>query len=288
MKNSKKAISIRNLSYTFSDRTEALKNVSLDIMKGENVALVGANGAGKSTLLAHLNGIIKKQRGNIEIMGNCLTEKKLVEIRKRLGLVFQDPEDQLFMATVFDDIAFGPINMGVSRTEVGRRVRSALKKVGLENYEERCPHHLSFGEKKRIGVATALSMMPDILLLDEPTSNLDPLAKRNMIDMLKKIRGTKIIASHDIEMLLDICDRAVVLDRGEIVANGKAEDILCDVDLLRKHGLDAPTVVKIFGKDGIKIIKKQVSADGLKDLKLVSARRYAKNGDGIINKEDAN
>jgi len=143
-------------------------------------------------------------------------------------------------------------------------VRSALKKVGLENYEMRCPHHLSFGEKKRIGVATALSMRPDILLLDEPTSNLDPLAKRKMIDMLKKIKGTKIIASHDIEMLLEICNRVVVLDRGEIVANGKAEDILCYVDLLRKHGLDAPTVVKIFGKDWINIVNNKVSTDGLR------------------------
>ena len=159
------------------------------------------------------------------------------------------------MAKVFDDVAFGPINMGLRREEVRKRVRTALKKVGLGGYEERCPHHLSFGEKKRIGVATVLSMRPNILLLDEPTSNLDPFAKRSTIEMLRKLPGTMIIASHDIEMLLELCNTVMVLDRGKIVAKGKVGTILTDVSLLRRHGLDAPLIVRMFGKKALDMIR---------------------------------
>ena len=214
MKEVKNAIVVKDLSYSYSDGTNALRNVSFTIVKGDRIALVGANGAGKSTLLSHLNGIIELKKGSIEIMGIQLERRNLREIRKRIGIVFQDPEDQLFMAKVFDDVAFGPINMDLKKREVRNRVRTALKKVDMAGFEERCPHHLSFGEKKRVGVATVLSMRPDILLLDEPTSNLDPCAKRSTIDMLKKLPGTMIIASHDIEMLIELCDRAMVLDRG--------------------------------------------------------------------------
>ena len=255
MKEVKNAIVVKDLSYSYSDGTNALRNVSFTIVKGDRIALVGANGAGKSTLLSHLNGIIELKKGSIEIMGIQLERRNLREIRKRISIVFQDPEDQLFMAKVFDDVAFGPINMDLKKREVRNRVRTALKKVDMAGFEERCPHHLSFGEKKRVGVATVLSMRPDILLLDEPTSNLDPCAKRSTIDMLKKLPGTMIIASHDIEMLIELCDRAMVLDRGKIVAAGKVETVLADTGLLRKHGLDAPLIIRMLGKKGLDMIR---------------------------------
>ncbi len=250
-----KAISVRKLNYTYPDGTSALKNVSFDIFVGESVGLVGPNGAGKSTLLLHLNGIIKNQSGHINIAGMALNKKNIREVRHKVGMVFQDPEDQLFMSTVFDDVAFGPINMGFTEEHVHERVKLALKKVSLEGYEDRCPHHLSMGEKKKVSIATVLSMRPEILLIDEPTANLDPRARRKMIDMLANFRSTKIIASHDIEMLLEICDRCILLDHSTIAANGKVEDILTNANLLREHGLDVPTVVKLFGNNALEIIR---------------------------------
>ncbi len=258
MKNNRKAVVVKNLSYTYPDGINALNRVSFEILSGESMALVGSNGAGKSTLLLHLNRIIKNQRGSIEIGGKVLNKKNAKEIRKKVGLVFQDPENQLFMSTVFDDIAFGPINMGLSEKEVHKRVKSALRKISLDGYEDRCPHHLSFGEKKKISMATVLSIEPDILLLDEPTANLDPYARRKMIDMLVNLRSTKIIASHDIEMLLEVCDRCILLDHGRIAAIGKVEDILTNTALLRDHGLDVPTVVRLFGSDALDIVRNKL------------------------------
>ncbi len=255
MKTSTESITIKNLSYTYPDGTNALSGISLKIHNGENVALVGPNGAGKSTLLSHLNGIIANENGHIKISGQVLNKKNLNQIRKIVGLVFQDPEDQLFMSTVFDDVAFGPINMGLSENQIHKRVKLALKKVGLAGYEERCPHHLSVGEKKKVSIATVLSMRPKIILLDEPSSNLDPSARRKMIKMLMSLRTTKLIASHDIEMLLEICDRTILLDNGRIIADGKTEDILTNSELLDKHGLEVPTVVRLFGKKALKIIR---------------------------------
>jgi cobalt/nickel transport system ATP-binding protein len=208
-------IIVKNLSYVYPDGTPALKDVCFEITKGENVALVGQNGAGKSTLLLHLNGVIENNNGRITIAGKQLDKKNVPDIRKKVGVVFQDPDDQLFMSTVFDDVAFGPINMGFSEETVKERVKKSLQKVGLSGFEERCPHHLSFGEKKRISVATVLSMTPAILLLDEPTSNLDPGGRRNIIETLKTLDSTKIIASHDIESLLEICDKAILMDKGK-------------------------------------------------------------------------
>lgn len=255
MKNNGKPMVVRNLSYRYSDGTSALEDVSFEVSNGDSVALVGPNGAGKSTLLLHLNGILSKQTGSIEILGMPLEKKNVGSIRKRVGLVFQDPEDQLFMSTVFDDIAFGPINMGIPEKQVRERVRWALTEVGLNGYEDRCPHHLSVGEKKKVSVATVLSMGPDIILLDEPTSNLDPLARRRMIEMLKGLRATKLIASHDIEMLLGICDRTILLDNGRVVADGKTADVLTDPELLREHGLEVPMLVKLFGSDALDVIR---------------------------------
>lgn len=257
-------IIVKNLSYAYPDGTPALNDVCFEITKGENVALVGQNGAGKSTLLLHLNGVIENNNGCITIAGKQLEKKNISDIRKKVGVVFQDPDDQLFMSTVFDDVAFGPINMGFSEETVKERVKKSLQKVGLSGFEERCPHHLSFGEKKRISVATVLSMTPDILLLDEPTSNLDPGGRRNIIETLKTLDSTKIIASHDIESLLEICDKAILMDKGRVVATGRSEEILTDIELLNSHGLEAPSIVKMLGDDVIPLLRDNFDSSQIK------------------------
>jgi cobalt/nickel transport system ATP-binding protein len=231
-----KVIEIKDLSFNYPDGHQGLKSVDLNISAGENVAVIGANGAGKSTLLLHLNGIL---RGNstVRICGLDVEEKSLKEIRKRVGLVFQDAEDQLFSLNVFDDVAFGPINMGYSESEVKQRVTQALDWVGMAGYEQRSPHHLSVGEKKRIAIATVLSLNPEILVIDEPTSNLDPRSKWSLIELLQQLPMTKIIATHDLELVKALCDRVLVMDEGRIVADGNKGDILDDVALLKAHGL---------------------------------------------------
>jgi cobalt/nickel transport system ATP-binding protein len=231
-----KVIEIKNLSFNYPDGHQGLENVDLNIHHAENVAVIGPNGAGKSTLLLHLNGIL---RGNskVKICDLAVEEKNLKEIRKKVGLIFQDPEDQLFSLNVFDDIAFGPINMGYSELEVKQRVAQALEWVGMAGYEQRSPHHLSIGEKKRIAIATVLSLNPEILVIDEPTSNLDPRSKWSLIELLKQLPMTKIIATHDLELVRALCGRTVVMDEGKIVADGNTEDVLDDITLLKAHGL---------------------------------------------------
>ncbi len=231
-----KVIEAKNLFFTYPDGNQGLRGVDLTVYAGENVALVGPNGAGKSTLLLHFNGVF---RGNseVKICGMLVQEKNLKEIRRRVGLVFQDPEDQLFSLTVFDDVAFGPINMGYSEAEVRLRVAQALEWVGLSGYEQRSPHHLSVGEKKRVAIATVLSLSPEILVIDEPTSNLDPRSKWSLIEVLKQLQMTKIIATHDLELVKALCQRTVVMDEGKIVADGRTEAILSDLLLLKTHGL---------------------------------------------------
>ncbi|MBM4446883.1 MAG: ABC transporter ATP-binding protein [Chloroflexi bacterium] len=234
-----KVIEIKNLSFNYPDGHKGLKNVDFVVCPGENVAVIGPNGAGKSTLLLHLNGIL---RGNssVKICGLAMEDNNLKEIRKRVGLVFQDPEDQLFSLSVFDDVAFGPINMDYSEAEVGQRVIRALEWVGMCGYEQRSPHHLSFGEKKRIAIATVLSLDPEVLVIDEPTSNLDPRSKWSLIALLKQLPMTKIIATHDLELVSALCHRTMVMDEGKVVADGDTEAILGDIPLLKGHGL-APT-----------------------------------------------
>jgi len=231
-----KAVEIEKLSFFYPDGHQGLKNINLVVYPGENLALIGPNGAGKSTLLLHLNGIL---RGNsmIKVFGLPVEERNLNEIRRKVGLVFQDPEDQLFSLTVFDDVAFGPINMGYSELEVKQRVAQALKWVGMDGYEQRSPHHLSVGEKKRIAIATVLSLSPELLVLDEPTSNLDPRSKWSLIQLLRQLPMTKIVAAHDLELVGALCQRTMVLDKGEIVADGSTKRILNDISLLRAHGL---------------------------------------------------
>jgi len=235
----KEAVKIEKLEYIYPDGTKALNGIDLDIFNGETVGLIGPNGAGKSTLLLHLNGILRGS-GHVKIKGLEIIDKNLDTIRTKVGLVFQDPEDQLFMPTVFDDVAFGPINMGLGKEKVKGVVKEALLEVDVADLVNRISHHLSFGEKKRVSIATILSMGPEIMALDEPTSNLDPKARYDLMLLLKGIGKTKIIASHDLDMILDICDRVVMLDKGTIVANGDAKKILSNVSLLEKHSLLPP------------------------------------------------
>ena len=231
-----KIIEIKDLCYTYPDGQQGLEFINLVVEPGEVVALIGPNGAGKSTLLLHLNGIL---RGHSEIFicGLRVEDKNIREIRKRVGMVFQDPEDQLFSLNVFEDVAFGPVNMGFCQVEVKRRVKEALSRIGMSGYEKRSSHHLSIGEKKRIAIATVLSLDPDILALDEPTGSLDPGAKWSLIQLLKELCVTKIIATHDLDLVKSLCNRAVLLDKGRIIADGPMEDILKDSALLGDHGL---------------------------------------------------
>lgn len=231
-----KIIEIKNLSFTYPDGHRGLAGVDLDISSGENVAVIGPNGAGKSTLLLHVNGILRSN-GSVKICGLKMDEKNLKDIRRKVGLIFQDPEDQLFSLNVFDDVAFGPINMGLSENEVKQNVSRALGWVGMVGYEQRSPHHLSIGEKKRIAIATVLSVNPEILVIDEPTSNLDPRSKWSLVRLLNQLPITKVIATHDLELVRTLCQRTVVMDEGKIVADGTTESILADVQLLRAHGL---------------------------------------------------
>ena len=229
-------IKIENLSFSYPDGQQALTEVSLTVYRGETIALIGPNGAGKSTLFLHLNGILRSN-GRVEVFGGPISDNNLREVRRKVGLVFQNPDDQLFSPTVFDDVAFGPINLGYAAEEVHRSVTRALRWVGMEGYEKRSPHHLSLGEKKRIAIATVLSMNPEILVIDEPTSNLDPRSKWNLIALLKKLPMTRIIASHDLELVRTLCQRVIILDRGQVVAEGSTEQILTDIQLLKNHGL---------------------------------------------------
>jgi len=236
----KEVIKIDHLSYRYPDGQQALHDISLVVNNGETVGLIGPNGAGKSTLLLHLNGILQSD-GVVKILGMPVEKKNLKIIRSKVGLVFQDPNDQLFSPTVFDDIAFGPINMKLQEGEVHQRVDQALSWVDMADYKTRSPHHLSTGEKKRIAIATVLSMSPEIMVLDEPTSNLDPRSKWSLIELLRKLPMTKIIAAHDPQILKALCQRIIILDKGSIVADGHTEDILSDVSLLEAHGL-APLI----------------------------------------------
>jgi energy-coupling factor transporter ATP-binding protein EcfA2 len=229
----KEAIKINNLEYTYPDGTRALEGINLNIFEGESVGLLGPNGAGKSTLLLHLNGILK-QKGKVEVFGLNLDNGNLDKIRSKVGFVFQDPENQLFMPTVFDDVAFGPINMKKTLEEIKASVNEALREVDMLDSITRISHHLSFGEKKRVSIATVLSMKPEILL------NLDPAARRHLIDLLKRLPVTKIIAGHDLELILELCSRVVVLDKGRIVADGKTEEILSNSSLMQSHSLEVP------------------------------------------------
>lgn len=237
------AVNVDNLSYSYPDGKKALTDLSLTIYKNDTMGLIGPNGAGKSTLIHHLNGILTGS-GKIEIFSIEINKKNLKEIRKKVGIVFQNPDEQLFMSNVFDDIAFGPLNYGLSDEEVKKRVEKVMNIMRLEGYEKRFPHHLSTGEKKRAAIGTVLAMEPEIIILDEPTSNLDPKGRRELISLLKTIKNTKIIATHDMEMVLELCTSATLLNNGKIVSYGNTMDIMSDETLLTGNDLEMPLTLK--------------------------------------------
>lgn len=234
------SIEIRDLSYQYPDHTQALLHIDLKIEKGESVAIIGKNGAGKSTLLLHLNGSLVPATGEVLIGEHRVCRKSLNLIRQRVGVVFQDPDDQLFMPTVYDDVAFGPLNLGLSNEEIKNRVEQALNIVGLLGLKDRPPYHLSGGEKKRIAIASVLSMRPEILVLDEPVANLDPGGRRDLINLLNQLEQTKVIATHDLDMALDICRRTVIIHEGQIIADGDTEQYMRDEKILRNCSLELP------------------------------------------------
>ena len=233
------SIEIENLSFKYPDGHQALRDVCLHIEPCEKVALVGPNGAGKSTLILHLNGILTGE-GDIRSAGLEVKKENLERIRARIGLVFQSPEDQLFSPTVFDDVAFGPMYQGLPEDEVQARVFEALEVVGMGEYGARVSHHLSLGEKKRIAIATVLSMTPEVLVLDEPTSGLDPRARRALINLLRELDLTMLVSSHDMLMVRELFPRVVIMDEGQIVADGQTRELLDDTALLEAHGLEMP------------------------------------------------
>lgn len=231
------AIRIERLSYRYPDGLLALKEISLEIPPGQKVALVGPNGAGKSTLLLHLNGVLTGQ-GRVSICGLEVSKPNLKRIRTQVGLVFQSPDDQLFSSTVYEDVAYGPVYQGLPAAEIENRVEQALAAVNMGAYRQRVPYHLSIGEKKRIAIATVLSMQPSILALDEPTSGLDPRARRELIQLLQQLPQTVLASTHDLDFVRKFAARTVIIDQGRIIADGETGAILEKRQLLRQHGLD--------------------------------------------------
>lgn len=226
--------------FAYPDGHEALRGVSFRLTHGEHVALAGANGAGKSTLLMHTNGLLMPSKGSIDVGGIKLSERSLSTIRQRVGFVFQDADNQLFMPTAEEDVAFGPSLMPLSASEVSSRVDKALQAVGCEHLRHREPHTLSGGEKRRIAIATVLAMTPSILVLDEPTTGLDPKARRELINLLRDFSHTILIATHDLELIAELCPRTLILNQGAIVADSSTEEVFSDLALLEKCGLEQP------------------------------------------------
>jgi cobalt transport protein ATP-binding subunit len=233
-------LELNNLCYTYPDGTEALRGISLHIGEGEKVALVGPNGAGKSTLLLHLNGVLRCSSGAVQVCGRPIVDETIRQVRAQVGMVFQDPDDQLFSPTVFDDVAFGPLHMGLDEQDVRGRVSLALDQVGMAGFERRMPHHMSLGQRKRVAIATVLSMTPSVLALDEPSAGLDPRARRSLIELLRALPQAMIVSTHDMRMVAEVFPRTVVLDKGQVAFDGPSEAILGDGELLERYGLERP------------------------------------------------
>jgi cobalt/nickel transport system ATP-binding protein len=239
------ALDIHDLTFAYTNGTAALAGLSLSVPRGETVVFIGPNGAGKTTLFLYILGLLGRIPREVSVFGRLLDSLKAVErIRGRVGLAFQNPDDQLFCTTVFDDVAFGPINQGLGEEEVKARVAKALAAVGLQGFEPRVPHHLSGGEKRRVALATIYAMEPEIMLLDEPTSSLDPRGRKEVTRLLKDFPGTKLIATHDFELALEVADRVVLLYRGAILANGHPLQVLTDETLLKSGGLELPLLMR--------------------------------------------
>jgi cobalt/nickel transport system ATP-binding protein len=234
------ALDVRSLVFSYPDGHQALFGVDFTVDTDERVALLGPNGAGKTTLVLHLNGIYLPAHGEVRVADLPVVKGNLQEIRRRVGIVFQDPDDQLFMPTVRDDVAFGPANLGLRGTELERRVAEALDAVGMSAYADRPPHHLSFGQRRRVAAATVLAMRPQILVLDEPSSNLDPAARREFADIVRSLGMTTLMVTHDLPYALELCPRALVMNEGRIVADGPTREILTDTALMNANRLELP------------------------------------------------
>ncbi len=244
-------LSTKNLSYTYPDGTHALKNINMDIYKGQKVAIMGPNGAGKSTLFSHFNGLTEPTSGHVEVDGKAIKYDRdtLLEVRQKVGIVFQDPNDQLFAPTVKEDVAFGPMNLGLDYEEVERRVDEALSMVGMEQYMDKTPHHLSGGQQKRVAIAGIIAMRPEIMILDEPTAGLDPEGVEKVLDILNNLNKegmSIVISSHDIEMVNEFAEKIFVLNNGEILESGDKHEIFSNKELLKKAHLKAPITTEIL------------------------------------------
>ena len=233
-------LDVRELAFTYPDGHEALCGIDLTVEAGERVAILGPNGAGKTTFVLALNGINAATRGTVTVGGMLVERANLPEIRRRVGIVFQDPDDQLFMPTVRDDVAFGPANLGLRGLDLAARTAEALDAVGMGHVAERSPHHLSFGERRRVALATVLAMRPDILVLDEPSSNLDPQARRELAEIVLDLPVTTLLVTHDLPYALQLCERAVVLNDGRVVVDGATRDVLADRDTMAANRLELP------------------------------------------------
>ena len=233
-------LTVSDLSFTYPDGTEVLKGVTATIAAGEKVGLLGPNGAGKTTFVLHLNGILRSTTGTISLGGLVLSDQTVREIRRRVGLVFQDSDDQLFMPTVFADVAFGPTNFGFRPDEVEQRVKGALDSVGEWHLANRAPHHLSGGERRKVAIATVLASDSELLVLDEPTSNLDPAGRRELVALLSSLPTTQLIVSHDLPFVFELCPRSIIMDGGQIVADGPTGELLSNRQLLAAHRLELP------------------------------------------------
>lgn len=241
------AIEVRNLHFHYAEGTQALRGVSFSVAEGECVGLIGPNGAGKSTLLLHLNGLLPeswKGEASVFVDGSPVNPETLHQVRRKVGLLFQDPNDQLFCPTVFEDVAFGPEQLGLSKAEARERVSKSLAKAGIPGFEARAPHHLSVGEKRRVCLAGVLACDPSILVLDEPTTSLDPKGRRELKEVLRQIQITKLIATHDLELVVELCSRVIVLDRGAIAAEGPTVELLSDENLMLRHSLERPHILR--------------------------------------------
>ena len=237
------SLDIKDLAFAYPDGNQALYGVNLAIKKGERVALLGPNGAGKTTLVMHLNGIHPSMHGSVHVAGDLVDAKNpesIKKIRHKVGIVFQDPDDQLFMPTVYEDVAFGPYNAGLRDAELDEAVHRALELVGMYEFKDRPPHHLSFGQRRRVAVATVLAMNPEILVMDEPSSNLDPASRRELAEIVRSLEITLLMVTHDLPFAYELCERSVILSGGVIVADKATKDLLGDVTLLEKHRLELP------------------------------------------------